>query len=191
MITATDLRAGMVIRFEGQLHKVLNSDYHAGGGKLSGAVHAKLQEVGSGSVIERRFRPDERLDQVELERAQWQYLYAEGDDFYFMNPANYEQMPVPRSLLGEASRFLLPEMSLSVETYEGRAVHVFFPEAVELRIASTGQAAHQQQSSASKLATLENGMEIQVPLFIKAGDIVKVATATGKYLERVRAKPGA
>lgn len=163
-----------------------DSAYHAGGGKLAGTVHAKLQDLRTGSTIERRFRPDERIDRVELTRTRLQYLYADGHDFCFMNPETYEQMPIARAVLGEATRFLQPEMSVGVESCEGIQVNVIFPEAVELRVTSTGQPSHQHQASAMKLATLENGMEILVPLFIRDGDLVRVATAHGKYVERVR-----
>ncbi len=190
MVIATDLRPGVVVRFEGDLHKVLESAYQAGGGKLTGTVHSKLQNLRTGSVIERRFRPEERLERVELERAQWQYIYEDASDYYFMNPETYEQMPISRDILGEASRFLRPEMTVTVETFDGRPVNVIFPEAVELRVMSTAQPAHQQQTSTLKSATLENGMEVLVPLFIKDGDLVRIDTATGKYLERVRAKSG-
>lgn len=188
MIPAADLRPGMVIRFERGFCKVLGAQYHAGGGKLAGAVHAKLQELGRGAVIERRFRPDERLERVEFERARWQYLYADGDDCYFMNPDTFEQIALARGVLRGGARFLRPDMSVSVESYDGRPVNVVFPESVELKVASTGQAEHQRETSALKLATLDNGMEILVPLFIRAGDAVRVDTATGKYLERARQK---
>jgi elongation factor P len=188
MIIATDLRPGTVIHFEGDLHKIVDAVYHAGGGKLTGTVHAKLQSVRTGSIIERRFRPDDRLDRVELERAGWQYIYADGDDLYLMNPQTYEQIPIRRETLGQAARFLRPEMTVSVESYEGRPVHVIVPEAVELRVATTSQPSHQRETSAMKLATLENGFELLVPLFIKVGDIVRVDTATGRYLDRARAK---
>lgn len=190
MIIATELRVGMVVQIEGDLHKVAGCDYHAGGGKLAGTVHAKLQNLRTGSAIERRFRPDERLDRVELDRAQWQYLYADGDDCYFMNPQSYEQVAIARAVLGPAAAFLQPDMSVAIESHEGRPVHVAFPPAVELRVASTAQPEHQRESNQMKDATLENGMEILVPLFIKPGDTVRVDTATGKYLERARQKGG-
>jgi elongation factor P len=174
----------MVIRFERGFCKVVDAEYHAGGGKLAGAVHAKLQDLGRSAVIERRFRPDERLERIELERARWQYLYADGEDFYFMNPESFEQIPIARGVLGGAARFLRPEMSVSVESYDDRPINVVFPESVELKVASTGQAEHQRETNAMKLATLDNGMEILVPMFIKAGDRVRV----GKYLERARQK---
>ena len=188
MIIASELRAGTVVHFEGSLHKVIDSIYHLGGGKLTGSVHTKMQNLRSGTIIERRFRPDEKLDRVELDRAEWQYLYTDGSDFFFMNPQTFEQMPISSEVLGGYARFLREDMTVIVATHEGEPVHVIFPEVVELRVASTGQAAHQQQTSALKFATLENGLEIQVPLFIKDGDLLRIDTATGKYLERVRTK---
>lgn len=190
MISATELRRGMVLQFEGELHKALEANYQPAGGKLTGTVHAKLQNLRSASIMERRFRPGDRLEVVELERADWQYIYAQGDDFYFMNPQTFEQIPIRRESLGAAARFLQPDMAVSVESHEGRPVHVIAPEAVELRVASTSEPSHQRESSAMKPATLENGVEILVPLFIKVGDSVRVDTATGKYLERTRAKGG-
>jgi elongation factor P len=188
VIPAIDLRPGMVIRYERGFCRVVDADYHAGGGKLAGTVHAKLEELGGGAVIERRFRPDERLDRVELERARWQYIYADGDELYFMNPQTFEQTAIARRVLGGRARFLRPDMSVNVESWEGRPVDIVFPEAVELKVASTAQPEHQREKSAMKPATLDNGMEILVPLFIKAGDAVRVDSATGKYLERARHK---
>lgn len=188
MMPATNVRAGMVIRFEGALCRVLDAQYHAGGGKLAGTVHAKLEQLGRGTVIERRFRPDERLERVELERALWQYLYVDGDQCYFMNPDSFEQISIARAALGSGAHFLQPDMSVSIESYDGRPVNVELPESVELKIASTGQAEHQRETNAMKSATLDNGMEILVPMFIKAGDRVRVDTATGRYLERARHK---
>lgn len=188
VIPATDLRPGMVIRFERGFCRVVDAQYHAGGGKLAGTMHAKLEELGRGAVIERRFRPDERLDRLELERSRWQYLYADGEDFYFMDPDTYEQISIARGVLGGRERFLRPDLNVSVEFCEGQLVNVVFPESVELKVASTAQAEHQRETSAMKPASLDNGMEVLVPLFIKVGDAVRVDTATGKYLERARHK---
>ncbi|MBI4472933.1 MAG: elongation factor P [Acidobacteria bacterium] len=188
MIEATELRTGTVLQFEGELHRVVEAAYHAGGGKLTGVVHARLRNLRTGTLIERRFRPDDRVNRVDLERSNWQFLYDDGTDFYFMNPQTYEQIGLPRSLLGEASRFLQPEMAVSIETYDGRPVNVVFPEAVDLRVTATAQPAHQQQTSTLKSATLENGLEVLVPLFIKEGDSVRVEVSSGKYLERARSK---
>jgi elongation factor P len=191
MIIATDLRPGMVVRLEGALHKVTEAVYQAGGGKLGGVVHGRFRNLHSGSIIERRFRPEEKLEQVTLDRANWQYIYREGPDYYFMNPQTYEQVAISGDIIGDAREFLRPEMSVTIETVEGRPVSTMFPDVVELRVTSTGQVSHQQQSSAMKSATLENEMEVLVPLFIKEGDLVRIEVATRRYVERVKAKKGA
>jgi elongation factor P len=188
MIIASELRAGVVLRFEHEFHRVLDANYQVGGGKLAGAVHAKLLNLRTHTAIERRFRPEEKLDDVALDRGRWQYLYADGDEFVFMNPDNFEQVPIARALLGPAAAFLQPEMMATVESFEGRPVQVTLPEAVELHVVETAEPTHQRESSALKSAKLDNGMEVLVPMFIKSGDAIRVDTTSGKYLERARGK---
>lgn len=186
MVTASGLSAGKVIRLEGEAYRVLEATAHAGTGKLSGFVHVRLMNLRTGSQTERRFRPEEKVEDLPLERRPLEYLYAMGDDLYFMDPESFEQLPLPRHLLGEAHRFLREGMRLPVEFLGEQPVAVVFPETVDLRVVSTGQPMHAAQTSALKRAILENGVEALVPLFIKEGELVRVEVATGKYLERVR-----
>lgn len=189
-MNAAELRTGTVLRFEGEFYRVIDASFHAGGGQLGGVVHAKLLNLRTRGAIERRFRPDERLEPVEVERARWRFIYADGDDLYFMNPENFEQVPIARSMLGAAAAFVHPDMEVTVESHEDRPLNVVLPETVELRVAETAEPMHQRDTSAMKPATLANGMQVLVPLFIKTGDLVRVDTATGKYLERARARGG-
>jgi len=186
MILSTDLKAGVILRLEGELFKVISSEYHVGGGKMGGTTHAKLRNLQRGTNIERRFRPNEKLENVEMDRATMEFIYQDGDDFYFMNPESFEQTPIPSQIIGNAAKFLKPEMAMPVEIFEGRPLNVVFPEAVELQVTSTAQPIHAQQDHTMKPASLENGMEILVPQFIKEGETVRVEIETGKYLERVR-----
>lgn len=186
MVLAVDVKAGMVLRIDGELYKVISAEYHAGGGKMSGVTHAKLKNVHKGTFWERRFRPDEKLENVDLERVAMQYIFQDGDEFCFMNPETFDQVLISKHLLGAAERFLQPEMRLAVEFFDGRPVNVRFPEFVELKVTATAQPIHTQQDNTPKPATLENGMEILVPQFIKPGEMVRVEVETGKYLERVR-----
>ena len=186
MILGGELRAGVVLRLEGNLFKVLAAEYHAGGGKMGGVVHAKLRNVATGTPWEHRFRPDEKIDTVALERVSLEFLYRDGDDFIFMNPQSYEQLPVSKHVIGPAERFIKPEMEIPVEFFEGRPVNLVFPPFVELQVTTTAQPVHTQQDNVLKSATLENGMEVLVPQFIKPGETVRVETETGKYVERVR-----
>jgi len=186
MVIASDLRTGMIVEVEGQLYRILSAEYRAGGGKMPGAVHARLQDLGTGSITDRRVRPEEKLATATVERETMEFLYQDGDAFHFMNPTTFEQFPVPRQVLGIKAGFLQPGVRLPVETIEERAIGVVFPESVDLRVASTAQPMHQRETSAFKKAVLENGMEVQVPLFIKEGELIRIEVATGKYLERVK-----
>ncbi len=187
-MNAAELRAGTVLRLEGEFYRTIDASFHAGGGQLGGVVHAKLLNLRTRGAIERRFRPDERLEPVDVERARWQFIYADGDDFYFMNPQTFDQVPIARAMLGAAAAFVHPDMEVTVESHEGRPLHVVLPETVELRVAETAEPTHQRDTNAMKTARLDNRMEVLVPLFIKTGDLVRVDTATGRYLERARAK---
>ncbi len=189
MVTASDLRAGMIVQMEEQMYRVLAAEYRTGAGKMPGVVHARLQDVVSGSVTDRRFRPDEKLTTVTVERETMEIMYQDGDAFYFMNPTTFEQLPVSRQVLGMKASFLQPGVRLPVETIGERAVGVVFPESVDLRVTSTAQPMHQRETSALKKAVLENGLEVLVPLFIKEGKLIRIEVATGKYLERVK-QPG-
>jgi len=189
MVTASELRAGMIVEVENQMYRVLAAEYRAGGGKMPGAVHARLQDLSTGSVTDRRLRPEEKLANVTAERETMEFLYQDGEAFYFMNPTTFEQLPVSQQMLGGKAGFLQPGVRLPVETIGERAIGVVFPESVDLRIASTAQPMHQRETSAMKKAVLENGMEVLVPLFIKQGELIRIEVATGKYLERVK-EPG-
>jgi elongation factor P len=186
MIAASELRAGMILQLERQMLRVLAAEYRAGGGKMPGGVHARLQNVATGSVTDRRFRPEEKLTEVSAERETMEFLYQDGENFYFMHPVSFEQIPVARQVLGLGATFLQPGMRLPVETVGEQVTSVVFPEIVELRVASTAQPMHQRETSALKKAVLENGSEVQVPLFIKEGELIRIEVATGKYLERVK-----
>lgn len=186
MIVASQLRGGMALRVEGELYKVLEADYHAGGGKMGGVAHAKLRNMRTGTLWERRFRADEKLEDLSLARQTMQFLYSDADHCYFMNPNNFEQVEVPRQVIGPAEKFLQPEMKVPVEFFEGQAVSIQFPDIVEQRIAATAPPAHSQQDSTWKTARLENGMEIKVPQFIETGEAVRVEVESGKYVERAK-----
>jgi len=186
MVQASGLRSGMVLQIDSELYKVVSADYHAGGGKMGGTTHAKLKNLHTGTFWERRFRPDEKLQDVELQRVTMQFIYQDGDDYYFMDPNTYEQTALSSSMIGPAEKFLHPEMRLPVELHDGKPVNVLFPEFIDLKVSMTAQPIHTQQDNTMKPATLENGMEILVPQFIKPGEIVRVEIETGKYLERVR-----
>lgn len=186
MVLASQLRPGTVLKIGGDLFKVIESTFHVGQGKMPGSVHTKVRHAQKGTFKELRFRPEERLDDVQLEKREMEFLFSDADSATFMDPKTYEQLSIPLEAIGPAQSFLRPEMILPVEFFEGQPVSVAFPPSVEIKVGSTAQPVHQQQDNTFKSATLENGMEILVPHFIKPGEIVRIEVETGKYLDRVR-----
>jgi len=177
----------MVIRFEGQVYKVLEVESKAGAAKMGGVVKATLSNLHSGRMLDQHMRPQERLEDLELERHNMEFLYSGDNGLTFMNPVTFEQVEIAGEMLGPAEKFLQPEMELPVEFFEGKPVSVVLPQIVEVKVETTTPPIHAQQDSAFKEATLENGLEIRVPLFIAPGETVRVEVRTGKYLDRVRA----
>jgi elongation factor P len=176
----------MVIRSEGQVYKVLAVESKAGTAKMGGVVKASLSNLHSARMLEQHFRLQERLEDVELERHNMEFLYSGDDGVTFMNPVTFEQVEISREMIGPAEKFLQPGMELPVEFFEGKPVSVVLPQIVEARIETTAPPIHAQQDSAFKEATLENGMQIRVPLFIGPGETVRVEVKTGRYVDRVR-----
>ncbi len=186
MIIASELRPGMALRLEGQVFKVLQSEFKAGGGQAGGVVKSLLRNVVTGREWERRFHPEEKLEDLPVEHHNMEFLYADGDNCVFMDPNNFEQLEVPRAVLGKMEAFLQAGMNLPVEFCAGKAISVILPEVVEAKVAETSPPQHSQQDSTWKEAVLENGVQLLVPLFIAPGELVRIDSRTGKYLERVR-----
>lgn len=186
MVIASQLRSGTVLRMGDDLLKVIEATHHVGQGKMPGSVHAKLQHVLKGSFKELRFRPEEKLEDTVLEKREMEFLYSDADSATFMDPNTYDQISIPLESIGAAQKFLKPEMMIPVEFYEGNPVSIVFPDIVEMKIDTTADPIHQQQDNTYKYATLENGLEVMVPQFIKPGEVVRIEVASGKYVDRVR-----
>jgi elongation factor P len=184
MVIASELRAGSAIRIEGEIYKVLEVEAKAGAAKMGGVVKTKLLNARSGRMSEPHFRPQERLEDLQLERHMLEFLYAEGDTCTFMRPDTFEQIEVPGTVLGLGEQFLQAGMEMPVEFFEGEPISVVFPEITEARVSETAPPSHSQQDSAWKEAKLENGLAIRVPLFIAPGEVVRVEVKTGRYVER-------
>jgi len=186
MVFAFELRRGMFLRIEGEIYKVLEAESKAGSAKLGGVVKTKLCDVTSGRMWEPHFRPQERLEDLEVERRVMEFLFGDGETCTFMDPQTFEQIAVQRAILGPASAFLQSGMELPVEFFEDQPLSVVFPEIVDAEVANTAPPTHSQQDSAWKEATLDNGLRIRVPLFIAPGEIVRVDVRNGAYVERAR-----
>lgn len=186
MVLASQLRAGMAIRYEGQLYRILAADYHPGQGRMTGQNHARLRNLTTGTLWEHSFRSELKLDDLPIDKRGLEYLYADADRHCFMDPETFDQVEIPNALLGPQAAFLESGMKLAVEFVEGQPVNVVLPDTLESRVADTAPAAHQQQDSNFKPARLENGVEVMVPQFVKTGDWIRVDLAGLKYMDRVR-----
>ena len=186
MIVATQLRVGMTIIHDGDPHKVLSMS-HVTPGKGRGMVQTKLRNLKTGSTFENRFRSDEKIEKAVLAQHEMEYLYSDGDTYHFMNTATFEQTSLPAEMLGEAVNYLIPNVKFMVEYYEKTPVGVAPPKVVELKVVETAPFMKGATAAASyKPATLETGVVVQVPGFIEPGDVIRVDTAEGKYIERAK-----
>ncbi len=184
MITGSELRKGIIIDIDGTLYQVI--DYQHIKMKRTALAKVKLRDINAGHTIERTFQSSEKLTRARLDFRSVQYLYNEGDLHYFMDEENFEQFPISRAQLGDAINYLKEGMSLQVSNYKGELVGVELPITVELEVAETEPGFKGDTATGgSKLAKLETGITIQVPLFVNTGDIIKVDTRTASYLERV------
>jgi elongation factor P len=185
MIDSGELKKGITIELDDKLYQVL--DYqHIKMGRGSAQVRLKLRDIRSGHTIERSFQASEKFSRARLDSRTMQYLYNDGNAYYFMDQETFEQIPLDFSQLGDALNYLKEGMSLDVSSYKGEVVGVELPITVELEVAETGPGFKGDTATAgNKPAKLETGLTIQVPMFINTGDIIKVDTRTGTYLERV------
>lgn len=184
MISTGDLKKGITLELEGTLYTVL--DYqHIKMGRGSAQVRMKLRDVRAGHTIERTFQAGEKFVRARVERQPVQYLYSDGDLFHFMNTESYEQIDLNRDQMGDAINYLRENATCEVLTYGDEAIGMELPAAVELMVAETDPWVRGDTAQgATKPARLETGISVRVPLFISTGDMVKVDTRTGEYLER-------
>ena len=186
MISSNDLRPGVHVMLDGEVYVIVAAD-HLKLAMRHGLVRAKVRNTKTGATTERTFRGGERVPLVHLERKTMQYLYNTGDEYIVMDKATFEQLPLPRALLGDAVRFLTENMDVTVVFHEDTPIGVELPNAVDLRVIETAPGFRGDTvTGGSKPATLETGAVVQVPLFVTSGEVVRIDTRTGAYLERVR-----
>jgi elongation factor P len=184
MIAATQLRPGMVIKFNNELYSIFKME-HRTPGNLRGFVQVKMRKLSSGTMIEHRFSSEDRVEKASLEEHEMEYLYDDGEYFYFMNTESFEQMHLTKDLLGDATSFLIPNLKVHVEFYEGKAMSVELPPTVDLTVVETEPGIKGATvSNVTKPAKLETGLVVQVPPFISEGEKIRVSTAEMAYLER-------
>lgn len=185
MATSNDLKNGVVLNIDGQLWTVIDFQ-HVKPGKGGAFVRSKLKNVLTGKVVDKTFNAGVKVETASVDRRDMQYLYRDGDSWVFMDNNSYEQFPVPDSIVGDSSKYLLENQTVQVAIHEGNPIIVDLPASVEIMLTYTEPGLQGDRSSGgTKPATLETGAEIQVPLFIDSNTKVKVDTRDGSYLGRV------
>lgn len=186
MVQATELRPGMIVKMDGELYSVF-SLFHRTPGNKRGFVQAKLRSLRSGSMIEHRFRSEDFVERAVLEEKEMEFLYSDGVSYFFMDSETFEQIHLSKELLGNSIEFLISNLRLKVEFYEGKPIGVELPPTVEMKVVETEPGIKGATvSNVMKPAKLETGLIVQVPPFVSTGEVIRVDTAEGKYLERVR-----
>lgn len=185
MISTNDFHNGLTIELDGTVYQVI--DYqHSKLGRGGALVKTKLRNLKDGGVIEKTFRAGEKVNRAHVEQKEMQFLYQSGEDYVFMDNETYEQITLTKEQLGDKVNFLKENMTLEVAMYEGQPIDITLPTFVELEVVQTQPGIKGNTvSGGSKPATLETGAVVQVPLFISEGDVIKVDTRTGEYIERV------
>ena len=185
MISAGDLRKGTTFEYEGQVYRVIDF-LHVKPGKGAAFVRTKLRNVISGGVTDTTFNPTTKLQEAVIERKEMQYLYSDGELYYFMDEETYDQIPLNYEQVEDAIKFLKENEVATIRFYQGQAFQVEAPNFAELEVVETEPGIKgDTASNVTKAATVETGAVVQVPLFINQGDKIKIDTRTGEYLSRV------
>jgi elongation factor P len=183
-LSATQLRPGMVIKFNNELYSVFSMT-HRTPGNLRGFVQVKIRSLRNGSMNEHRFSTDDKVEKATLDEVDMEYLYDDGEYYYFMNTENYEQMHLTKDLLGDATDYLIPQLKITVEFFEGKPIGVELPATVEMTVIETEPGLKGATvSNVTKPAKMETGLIVQVPAFIGEGERIRVNTSEGTYQER-------
>ncbi len=184
MITAGEFRNGATFELDGQVFQIVEFQ-HVKPGKGAAFVRTKLKNVITGATVERTFNPTDKMPKAHIERKDMQYLYNDGDLYYFMDTETYEQLPISKATIGDTFKFVKENMVVKILSFKGNVFGIEPPTFVELEIIETEPGFKGDTATgATKPATLETGAIVKVPLFINQGDIIRIDTRTGDYLER-------
>ncbi|TFH02744.1 MAG: elongation factor P [Calditrichales bacterium] len=185
-LKATQLRKGMIIEWNKDLYQ-MTEVFHNTPGKGQASVQTKMKNLKTGTKAENRFRSDDTAEKVSLDSKEMEYLYQDGDDFIFMDTETYEQIPLRTDILEDAPMYMLPNVRLMVNFYQNSPVSIDLPASVDLKITETAPSLKTATVTSSyKPAIVETGLKIQVPPFISEGEVVRIDTSDGKYLERAK-----
>ncbi len=185
MVSAGDFRKGLTIEIDGQVWVIVDFQ-HVKPGKGAAFVRTKMKNIMQGNVLERTFNPSEKFENAHVDKKEMQYLYNDGELYYFMDNETYEQLPLNQDKVEDAMNYIKENMTVTIKFFKGEAFSVEPPNFVELQIAETEPGFKGDTATGgNKPAILETGAKIMVPLFINQGDMIRVDTRTGEYMERV------
>ncbi len=183
-MNANDLRPGMIIRHNNELFAIHKAE-HRTPGNLRAFVQARMRNLRTGSLVDHRFRSEDTVERAMIDEMEMQYLYSDGENYYFMNTANYEQIHLHKDVVGDRAQYLVPDVLMQVAYFEGRPVDIELPATVDLKVVETEPGKKgASATNVMKPAKLETGLVVNVPPFISEGETIRVDTAEGKYLER-------
>ena len=184
-IQATRLKKGNLISMDGALLRVIDL-HHLTQGNKRGHIQCRLRDIRTTRLADHKFRAEDNVERAVLDEVEMQFLYKEGDIFYFMETSSYEQVHLTRETLGDQALYLLPEAIIRIDMYEGQAVGIEVPPTVDLKVIDAVPGIKGATAAAQvKPATLETGLVVNVPAFVNTGDVVRINTETGEYLSRV------
>jgi elongation factor P len=185
MIDVNELRKGVTFTMDGELYKVIDYQHHKPG-RGKAIIRTKLRNLRSGGTLDKNFTSGDRVQDIRLDHQTVQYLYSDGEFYYFMDTSTYEQFPLPDAVLEQAKPFLIENLEIELSSFEGESLDVELPITVELRVIEAPPGfAGDTASGATKEVTLETDFRLQVPLFIEEGDILRIDTRDGRYITRV------
>lgn len=184
MIDVNQLRKGTTFALDGDIFKVVEYQHHKPG-RGKAVIRTKIRNLRTGSMIDKNFISGDRVEDIRIDRIAVQYLYTDGDFYYFMNSESFEQIPLSANVLGESIQYLIDNMTLNIYSFEGEPIDIELPTTVDLLVTDAPMAlAGDTATGATKLVTLATGLKVTVPLFVNEGDVIRVDTRTGEYLTR-------
>lgn len=185
MLKATQLRPGMIIVHEGDLYSVFSTEHRTPGNKR-GSMQTRMRNLRTGAIIDYRFRAEDFVEKAVVEEVEHQYLYNDAQGYHFMNLETFEQLTLSKEVLGDATDYLVADGNVKIEFYDGKPIGVALPDTVDLKVVQTEPGLQKATaSSVMKPATLETGLVVNVPPFINEGDVIRVDTSEGRYVQRV------
>ena len=185
MIDVNQLRKGTTFTMDDEIFKVIDFQHHKPG-RGKAVIRTKIRNLRTGVLIDKNFISGDRVEDIRIDRVAVQYLYNDGDFYYFMNEETFEQIPLPTAVLGDSVEYLVDNMSLNIYSYEGEAIDIELPTNVDLKVVDAPMAlAGDTATGATKQVTVESGLKVTVPLFVNDGDTIRVDTRDGIYVTRV------